>query len=383
MPDTRRVPALDGLRGLAVLLVLGVHASQPLGWDAATPLGAGWLGVDLFFVLSGYLITGILLATRERPGYFRVFYARRVLRIFPLYYLTLGAALLAGTLAGREWWYALYLANVSVVRDGWPHAPIQVVWSLAVEEQFYLVWPLVVLLVRPRRALLGVCLLLLLAAPFLRVWLIVQGLPVGAYVLAPARMDGLAAGALLALLAQRPGGLARIAPVARLLLPLAGCSLLGVLRIAGTAYSPPLTQAVGYSLAALTFACLLSLTVTARSSPFAWGPLRWCGTISYALYLWHVPSLLLGVQLLGPALGVPLGLALAVGAAWLSGRYLEGPILALKRFVPYGGAAPASVRLRQVCLDQSNRLAEDAGQVQDRAPGLRRRVIAAVGHDVV
>jgi len=158
----RNLPGLDGVRGLAILAVMLTHIS--LQTIALNPMlrglfALGWSGVDLFFVLSGFLITGILLDTHQCANYFRSFYARRVLRIFPLYFGFLTVALLVFPYVvspefmpapSHRWMYVCYVAN-------WlPHAQWHVLthfWSLCVEEQFYFIWPLVVLLFGPRRLL--------------------------------------------------------------------------------------------------------------------------------------------------------------------------------------------------------------------------------------
>jgi peptidoglycan/LPS O-acetylase OafA/YrhL len=167
-PDDReRDPRLDGVRGIAILLVLVYHLTlyggmAPNGpfldrlWRTWTlPLG---LGVDLFFVLSGFLITGILLDTKDGPDYFRNFYARRFLRIFPLYYATLAATfLLIPAVRLDAVWYWTYLINYRFADVGWPRvAYLGHFWTLAVEEQFYLVWPALVFFV-PRRVLPWLC----------------------------------------------------------------------------------------------------------------------------------------------------------------------------------------------------------------------------------
>src|SRR6266849_980858 len=155
---------LDGIRGIAIALVIVHHAFQDIhGTNNLTSLIAHladscWVGVDLFFVLSGYLITGILLKSRDRVGYFRVFYMRRLLRIFPLYYCFLGGLLMIGffkanLMAKMDFsWNFFYLSNVRVALHGWPWRPLGHLWSLSVEEQFYLVWPTVIFLMPRRRS---------------------------------------------------------------------------------------------------------------------------------------------------------------------------------------------------------------------------------------
>ncbi len=186
------VPVLDGLRGLAILLVLLHHFANvyaPSAWTRNAwhrVVGSGWCGVDLFFVLSGFLITGILHDARRGPGYFRNFYMRRVLRIFPLYYGVLAALflaypLLAGShqrfaaLAEHQPWLWLYAQNFKVILSGdWVPCGMNHFWSLAVEEQFYLFWPFVVFACR-RRTLLHVSVALVVLALAVRIGLQTRG----------------------------------------------------------------------------------------------------------------------------------------------------------------------------------------------------------------
>ncbi|HEV2844590.1 MAG TPA: acyltransferase, partial [Thermoanaerobaculia bacterium] len=216
-----RLPALDGLRGLAILLVLLLHFTVYGGPPATEGIDklfyraaqAGWIGVDLFFVLSGFLITGILYDAKGGENYFRSFYARRVLRIFPLYYGALAVfLLLVPALRPGSFWHWTYLSNVQIAREGWPDSgALGHFWSLAVEEQFYLFWPVAVLLLA-RRSLMAACWVCLAGSLLLRVGLHLADQETAAFVLTPARLDSLAAGALLALAARGPEGLA---PVAR------------------------------------------------------------------------------------------------------------------------------------------------------------------------
>ena len=207
-----RIVALDGLRGAAILMVMVSHLmilDQYNGNVVWTFFKAGWMGVDLFFVLSGFLITDILLKTRNGEHYFRNFIARRTLRIFPLYYAVLIIVWVCGKIFSPEAtgdsiaWYFTYSSNVGMaIKNNWLHiaGPLEVshFWSLAVEEQFYLFWPLVVYFTEARK-LIWLCVLMFLAGPFIRM---VIGIPfesesLAAYVMTPARMDSLAVGALL------------------------------------------------------------------------------------------------------------------------------------------------------------------------------------------
>ena len=185
----------------------------------------GSYGVELFFVLSGFLITGILYDARNKPNYFRNFYMRRVLRIFPLYYGVLVLVFFVAPLipmfrgqtldylVDRQAWAWLYAVNVYIAKQGeWSFSYLDHFWSLAVEEHFYLVWPLVVLLLAQRpRTLITVSLAIALGAMLARLTGSLMGLSWWTtYVLTPFRLDGLALGAFLAVTMRQPGGLERL-----------------------------------------------------------------------------------------------------------------------------------------------------------------------------
>src|SRR6266849_4754306 len=180
-PPLSRVVELDGIRGIAILLVLALHFGLPVCPPGILHdiLGMGWAGVDLFFVLSGFLITGILLDSKGKPDYFRRFYLRRVFRILPIYYAYLIVffhvvpviAHATGRLAtfeygrGDEVWYWIYLSNWRHAVNQNPH--LRHFWSLSIEEQFYIVWPLVVYLM-PARILKYVCVAIAISSTLLR-----------------------------------------------------------------------------------------------------------------------------------------------------------------------------------------------------------------------
>jgi peptidoglycan/LPS O-acetylase OafA/YrhL len=200
----QHLPALDGVRGFAVLLVILFHFFG---------IGFGWLGVDLFFVLSGFLITGILIDSKHKQHFFRNFYIRRTLRIFPLYYFALIVFFIlinAGItelkdpsfFSKNSVWYFLYIQNWLYAFQGWPRDPVMNhFWSLAIEEQFYLFWPLVVFFI-PSRKLLIACISLILLSILLRYVTCYAGAvtnPVQ-FVITFCRLDGLAIGAIIAVL---------------------------------------------------------------------------------------------------------------------------------------------------------------------------------------
>jgi len=211
------IPALDGIRGLAILMVMTVHfivVFQPVTWfqrGIYNASGYGTLGIDLFFILSGFLITGILQDSKGNPKYFRNFFIRRLLRISPLYYAVLLCIFGSLAIAARygyqadpklleaQPWAWTYLINFFIAREGaWTVPYIGHFWSLAVEEQFYMVWPFVVYLLPPRK-LIAVSALLVIFSTLCHLFLDISGVSyVSVHVLTPCRLNALCAGALMA-----------------------------------------------------------------------------------------------------------------------------------------------------------------------------------------
>jgi peptidoglycan/LPS O-acetylase OafA/YrhL len=372
------IPALDGLRGIAIILVLLHHLTihRPTTgideWIASVPL-FGWSGVDVFFVLSGFLITGILIDARGSERYFTNFYARRTLRIFPLYYLVVFLALvvlpqlprLHEVLVGPypippRWPYWTYLTNISVAERGLIHGLLDVAWSLAIEEQFYLVWAVVVFLC-PVRWLWMVCAAIIVTEPIARNIAVSRGADTTAvYVLTWFRLDGLATGALLAWLVRKDW-LPKLLPWAPTVAIAGVVGIVMVVINAGDSWWwQPEMQRLGYSLIAITSGALL---VTSLQPEGLWprmmsaGWLRAFGKYSYCLYLIHLPVMRAireyvfdpgDYAVLAPWVGQALfyvaAAAPAFGLAWLSWRYFEAPILSLKKKFESGVAAemPAS-----------------------------------------
>ena len=373
-PQAGFIPALDGLRGIAIIVVMLHHFTyyRPAsGIDGliGDVLFFGWTGVDLFFVLSGFLITGILLDTRGSKHYFTTFYARRTLRIFPLYYLVLFLAFVVlpkfpavhAVLIGQEagvdlppqWPYWFYWTNFSIVDHGWLHGWLDVGWSLAIEEQFYLVWPLVIWLCPPR-LIAPLCGVILLAEPIARIYARESDYPsLWVYLLTWYRLDGLATGALLAV-AQRRGLLPlldRWVPV----VVIAGVAGIIVCTIMGghTWWWNRWMQQYGYSLIAITAGAMLVSAIN-RPADSLWprmlsaGWLRAFGKYSYGLYLIHAPVMRavreyvfdpLEYETSAPwsaqMLFYGAATAPAFALAWLSWRLFEAPILRLKARFPY------------------------------------------------
>jgi peptidoglycan/LPS O-acetylase OafA/YrhL len=287
----KHIPQLDVLRGIAVLDVMLYHITDIAPSLHLRPLfRLGYTGVDLFFVLSGFLITGILVRTRDNEGYFTNFYARRILRIWPLYYALLlftfvllpafqpQLKLAIFTLCHPWQSFPFFFQNLMV--NGNAYDTLRVTWSLAIEEQFYLVWPIVVWLA-PRRTLKPMAVSGLLLSLGLR-WSVVYGLipPLIIYTNTLTRLDGLALGAFLALW---------IPEAENRTVKWAGIALMAV--------AVPLTLVVEYSnkaqwsffsLVALSFAGLVCVTIQIPRVANL-GFLKYTGKISYCLYLVHVP----------------------------------------------------------------------------------------------
>jgi peptidoglycan/LPS O-acetylase OafA/YrhL len=379
-PLPSHISALDGIRGTAILAVMCYHFgfyhnSQGLLdnlWERV--MSIGWVGVDLFFVLSGFLITGILLDAKGSSGYFRNFYMRRVLRIFPLYYGFLVLAVwVMPHLVGRsqpEWailrahqfWLWSYLTNFLLARptDWEKLAPGAThFWSLAIEEQFYLVWPAIVWLCS-RKNLLRVSVAMMIAAPLLRwLWIVRTGDWHGAYVLTPMRMDTLALGGAVAILFRDHR--AWLARVARWALLASAAGFVVMLAILGAwRDSDTTTVVLGYSVFALMCAGLIADVVCNAGwlrRVYEIAPLRFFGKYSYAMYVVHpffrwvllvklrlaqrIPTWL-GTELPARFAVLVLGCGLTSLAALASWHLYEKHFLKLKEFFPYGKRPAAS-----------------------------------------
>jgi peptidoglycan/LPS O-acetylase OafA/YrhL len=342
-PSRTHIPALDGVRGIAIVLVMIFHFNTRVFLRVVND--AGWVGVDLFFVLSGFLITGILLDNKDDRHYFRNFYARRTLRIFPLYYGVLGIYTSFWLWRGnhaivREMaWLWPYLTNVRIgMNNRWTSYWLNHFWSLAVEEHFYLVWPAVILWLG-RKSLMRVCVALMLIALALRCALFLRHDFLTAYVLTPCRMDALAAGSWLAAAVRGPTNPQTFRRVG--LFALAGtgavlaCMYIPTNRLDNT---DPRVYTIGLTLLAIASTGLIALIVSTPTGRlaryFSISPLRWLGKYSYGLYVLHpimtqLPAISYGWP---PRFAFIPQLICAIAGAWLSWNLYEKHFLKLKRF---------------------------------------------------
>jgi peptidoglycan/LPS O-acetylase OafA/YrhL len=337
----KRIPQLDGLRGIAILMVFLFHALQ---------VPVFWSGVDLFFVLSGYLITGILLRLKEQKAggvsglcLSRSFYVRRAFRIIPPFIGFLGVLTLFFHVPWRHiwYWYAFFDANFASATHHDVVRPMVPLWSLAVEEQFYFVWPWVVLSASPK-TLKRIALGIVLTAPVLRAiftpafssqWPI--------YALTPFRADTLACGALIALLTQEDTAwFDRNHRRAVWFTSAAGAIfvMLSALHSFRWTANTVLFNTLGYSLIVAIFGGALVWVLGSQGgivySILRTKPLRYLGLISYTFYLYHLGVLILLKQSAHISLLVyPLSFAITVAIAAISWRFFETPILRMSRLL--------------------------------------------------
>jgi peptidoglycan/LPS O-acetylase OafA/YrhL len=363
--------ALDGLRGLAILLVFICHVYTATHYFRTSSLGrvldlgvGGWVGVDLFFVLSGFLITGILIKTVDGPKYFKNFYIRRALRILPLSYGVFLLLVLLTPILHLEWnpWhiaYLFYFQNiVQTFVPGliWVPPAIQLAhfWSLAVEEQYYMIWPLAIWVLRDERKIMRLCLMLIACCILLRIALIAL-LPIHmaidlVYRELPSHGDGLLLGSWLAL-AMRRWPVELLRRHAQWPAWLAAAAFVSVAIYAHSLNfdSAPM-EIVGLTALPIVFANLLlkcfipgSWEVRFFSLPF----MRFLGRYSYGIYVYHLlfmPVMIQGLRWLQAHLHsrVIAGLVFlllwilgTIAVAVLSYKYFESPFLRLKeRFAP-------------------------------------------------
>lgn len=367
-----RVGWLDGVRGIAILAVIVFHfeflarQDHRVGADAVLDkvTGLGWAGVGLFFVLSGYLITGILIDTKSAAHRLRNFYARRILRIFPLYYGFLVALFIVLPLLdlvhSREYdavrasqgWFWLYLSNIWIlVRHGQSASLFGTghLWSLAVEEQFYLFWPAVVFACSRRQAL-AACAGVILLAPVLRVVMYLEGAtPYVLYTFTPTTLDALAFGAALAIIVRSPSGCVLAARVAVPAAVVSGAWIVALIAVLQDASNlTPGMELAGLTPISLFFTATIAHALAWPGRLRGWlgaAPLRAAGHYSYAMYVFHWPIAIFLARTYGVRTALPSFPASAVASealffvvaggttlaiSWLSWNLCEKHVLKLK-----------------------------------------------------
>jgi peptidoglycan/LPS O-acetylase OafA/YrhL len=374
----KRITELDGVRAIAVALVFLNHFAPTKSFPWLDHVkSVGWVGVDIFFVLSGFLVTSILLTARANPkGYFRNFYARRSLRIFPLYYGLLTACLAILLVAkhgtelremiatwGNPLWLYAYLGNVrTAVTNVSPPIFFVPMWSLHVEEQFYLVLPLAVLFLT-REQLKRVMIAAVVLAPAIRLALawMYPDRPLLQFMLFPCRMDSLALGGLLALYNPEPHAIDARWRRPLLIVTVASAAMaLGTYAATGWDFVGFAERTIGYTL--FDIACLgaIMLVLSLRGSPATawlnWRPLQYVGMISYGLYLLQYPAEALFLRVVHLA-GVPTApledtvikfvgvAAICLVLSAISWHFWETKWLSIKRRFPVvdpSGLAPAA-----------------------------------------
>jgi len=358
----RYMPGLDGLRALAVLAVIAYHLH--LGWAPG-----GMLGVGVFFTLSGYLITDLLLGQHEATGTLQLadFWRRRARRLLPALSVLLAVVTAWVTLLDRPQLSALrgvVLAAVGYVTNWWliaqhssyfaqfgPPSPLGHLWSLAVEEQFYLVWPLVVWKLRESKALFYVLISVVIICPIVRMLLVQRGFsPLRLYLWTPFRIDALCWGALAAYCVRNfTARRVELAGAIALFAGIAAVLLIAIKRHGFDEYDG-MVAGFGYTSLGLLFSGVLVRLLRMKSwsaSFFSVSPLRTLGKYSYGIYVYHwlLAPLFVWTGLIcaratgskGVGILVPLLMAFVVTVplAMLSYRFYERPWLNLKdRWAP-------------------------------------------------
>ena len=363
--EVGRDPALDGVRGIAIALVLLFHCFHPLPLSAPTRAlsalcGSMFIGVDLFFVLSGFLITAILIRTRDDHRYYRTFYARRALRIIPAYYAVLAVVLLLYPRFGADrWWLLTYLqnwvmalSNRSLSWNGFNH-----LWSLAIEEQFYLIWPIAIRLT-PVRFLAHLCAGAATFSCALKIALTVRGASwMAVYTPTVTHMEGLALGGWIAVHRYVAGHQA-VPRLVRVCGLAAACALVVVIFRDSSykLFSTPQTAAHAI-LSSIAFAWLLyEAVISAARTPLrrllGLGGLRFLGRYSYEIYLVHWMIANLAASRLKSRVFADFGQNQAIFAAgvvvtaasivvsMLLHHGVALPLLRLKRRFPYESPSP-------------------------------------------
>lgn len=341
------IPALDGLRGIAALIVMLFHIFP-------NHFKFGWMGVDLFFVLSGFLITGILLESKGSPYYYRNYLAKRSLRIFPLYYFFLIVFFIVFPLVGysdsiynydylssSQSWYWLYIQNWRIFFDA--HYPgediISHFWSLAIEEQFYIFWPFVIYFL-PKDKVMQTCLFLIMVSIVTRLYLFlgVEMDFIKIYVFTFSRLDALAVGGLLAGMVRNEKWLAWLKQYSLWILIISGGIVLATMGL-NRSFDFYYFTTYGFTVLAVFFGSSLLLVLSTNRFNIAKTiaeskPLTFFGKYSYGLYVYHVPVLRICMHELKDVVGrsvmLVIAFILSIVVAYISYHLIEKHFLKLK-----------------------------------------------------
>lgn len=367
---TDRIPELDGVRGLAILLVIAFHTfkradvftNSEFLHQISDLTKIGWAGVDVFFVLSGFLITGILLKTKENPNYFKNFYVRRILRIFPLYYLLIGFLLIflpqldrgAGEQTQSLWpFFLLYQQNWLYISKSELSLFLGFTWSLAIEEQFYFLWPALVFFLKKRILIwagIGIILnsilmRLILTLPFFKIADLEEFFYYGTIT----RFEGLILGGLIAVAFYDNGKWkARLIRWAwpALIISLGLFTLISITGTPSPTSDNELLTIWGYTLLALISGALIILITNEPNKSiirliFGNKVMRFFGKYSYAMYMFHMPILIILMDIIWKTgrqngwmwfLYIIISFSLTIMFSLLSWNLLEKHMLKLKKY---------------------------------------------------
>jgi peptidoglycan/LPS O-acetylase OafA/YrhL len=384
-PRASHDPALDGLRGVAILMVFvfhyggGLQSQKPLLRVLGYITQTGWVGVILFFALSGFLITGIVWDSIGQRRLLLNFYARRALRILPLYFVVLLAALIYGLVQGSLlkdlkplWIYLFFLQNFPYLRETalsmWQTFPLYHLWSLAVEEQFYLIWPAILIYAENRRSARKTALLVFCVgiAFCICIWMVpafavcrFEGL-FDSFLLPYAGALSLGGALALALRSRNRSG--RVGKPRRMVQQWAPhafwCGIVIYLLVSWYSRSFLLHEPMQYvvSLPAVSISSVALISIVLRfgltRSFFSLSPLVWLGRISYGFYMFHIVLQpwfnILAIKMAHDWHGdayqtdrLIIAFPITIIVSWLSYRFFELPILRLKRFFPMQKPNPA------------------------------------------